>query len=170
MVNHGFSTGALFLIAGFMISRRGSARIDAYGGVQKVAPLLAGTFLIAGLSGLGLPGLSSFVSEFLVLVGTFTRYKVPAVIGTVGIILAAVYILWMYQRTMNGPTKEQVSGMRDLSGRELVAIAPVVAIIVALGFFPKPVLDVINPSVQQTLSRVQMQDPQPTVAEKGQRP
>ena len=172
MVNHGFSTGALFLIAGFMITRRGSARIDAYGGVQKVAPLLAGTFLIAGLSGLGLPGLSSFVSEFLVLVGTFTRYKVPAVIGTVGIILAAVYILWMYQRTMNGPTVEKVDGMPDLSGREIVAVAPVIALIVALGFFPKPVLDVINPSVQQTLSRVQMQDPQPTVAtvQEGPRP
>jgi NADH-quinone oxidoreductase subunit M len=170
MVNHGFSTGALFLIAGFMIARRGSARIDAYGGVQKVAPLLAGTFLIAGLSGLGLPGLSSFVSEFLVLVGTFTRYKVPAVIGTVGIILAAVYILWMYQRTMNGPTVEKVAGMPDLSGREIVAVAPIIALIVALGFFPKPVLDVINPSVQQTLTRVQMQDPQPSVAQEGQRP
>ena len=163
MVNHGFSTGALFLIGGFMITRRGSARIDAYGGVQKVAPLLAGAFLIAGLSGLGLPGLSSFVSEFLVLVGTFTRYKVPAVIGTVGIILAAVYILWMYQRTMNGPTAEKVTAMPDLSGREIAAVAPILALIVALGFFPQPVLDVINPSVRQTLSRVQMQDPRPTV-------
>jgi NADH-quinone oxidoreductase subunit M len=170
MVNHGFSTGALFLIAGFMIVRRGSARIDAYGGVQKAAPLLAGAFLIAGLSGLALPGLSSFVSEFLVLVGTFTRYKVPAVIGTVGIILAAVYILWMYQRTMNGPTAPKVTGMRDLSGREIAAVAPLVAIIVALGFFPQPVLNVINPSVQQTLTRVQMHDPQPTVAQEGQRP
>ncbi|MDX6428094.1 MAG: NADH-quinone oxidoreductase subunit, partial [Streptosporangiaceae bacterium] len=174
MVNHGFSTAALFLIAGFMIARRGSARIDAYGGVQKVAPLLAGTFLIAGLSGLSLPGLSSFVSEFLVLVGTFTRYKAPAVIATLGMILAAVYILWMYQRTMTGPTPEPVKGMKDLSRRELVAVAPVIAIIVALGFFPKPALDVINPSVTRTLERVHMQDPKPTVgnklAEKGVRP
>jgi NADH-quinone oxidoreductase subunit M len=167
MVNHGFSTGALFLLAGFMISRRGSARIDAYGGVQKVAPLLAGTFLVAGLSGLSLPGLSSFVSEFLVLVGTFTRYKVPAVIAAVGIILAAVYILWMYQRTMNGPTAEAVKGMRDLSKRELIVVAPIIAIIVALGFYPKPVLDVINPSVKQTLIQVHQQDPKPTIAEKG---
>ncbi|GAB3960878.1 NADH-quinone oxidoreductase subunit M [Actinoallomurus acanthiterrae] len=167
MVNHGFSTGALFLLAGFMISRRGSARIDAYGGVQKVAPLLAGTFLVAGLSGLSLPGLSSFVSEFLVLVGTFTRYKVPAVIATVGIILAAVYILWMYQRTMNGPTAEAVKGMSDLSKRELIVVAPIIAIIVALGFYPKPVLDVINPSVKQTLVQVHQQDPKPTIAEKG---
>ncbi|MFL6056922.1 MAG: NADH-quinone oxidoreductase subunit M [Actinoallomurus sp.] len=167
MVNHGFSTGALFLLAGFMIARRGSARIDAYGGVQKVAPLLAGTFLVTGLSGLSLPGLSSFVSEFMVLVGTFTRYKVPAVIATVGIILATIYILWMYQRTMNGPTAEAVKGMSDLSKRELVVVAPIIAIIVALGFYPKPVLDVINPSVKQTLVQVHQQDPKPTIAEKG---
>ncbi|HEX6470577.1 MAG TPA: NADH-quinone oxidoreductase subunit M [Streptosporangiaceae bacterium] len=167
MVNHGFSTGALFLVAGFLIARRGSARIDAYGGVQKVAPLLAGAFLVAGLSGLGLPGLSSFVSEFLVLVGTFTRYKVPAIIATTGIILAAVYILWMYQRTMNGPTAESVKGLRDLSKREVVVVAPILAIIVALGFYPKPVLDIINPSVKQTLVRVDRHDPAPTIAEKG---
>ena len=105
MVNHAFATGALFLIAGFMIARRRSQRIADYGGVQKVAPLLAGLFLIAGLAGLSLPGLSTFVSEFLVLVGTFTRYKAAASFATVGIILAAIYILWMYQRTMTGPVR-----------------------------------------------------------------
>ncbi len=170
MVNHGFSTGALFLVAGFLIARRGSARIDAFGGVKNVAPLLAGTFLVAGLSGLSLPGLSTFVSEFLVLVGTFTRYKVPAIIATSGIVLAAVYILWMYQRTMTGPTTEAVKGMRDLSKRELLVIAPVIAILVALGFYPKPALDVINPSVKATMVRVDKQDPKPAVAEKGIRP
>jgi NADH-quinone oxidoreductase subunit M len=170
MVNHGFSTGALFLVAGFLIARRGSSRIDAFGGVKNVAPLLAGTFLVAGLSGLSLPGLSTFVSEFLVLVGTFTRYKVPAIIATSGIILAAVYILWMYQRTMTGPTAEKVVGMRDLSKRELVVIAPVLALLVVLGFYPKPALDMINPSVKQTMVRVDQHDPKPTVAEKGTRP
>jgi NADH-quinone oxidoreductase subunit M len=170
MVNHGFSTGALFLVAGFLIARRGSARIDAFGGVRKVAPLLAGSFLVAGLSGLSLPGLSTFVSEFLVLVGTFTRYKVPAIIATSGIILAAVYILWMYQRTMTGPPTEKVVGMRDLSKRELVVIAPVLALLVVLGFYPKPALDMINPSVKQTMVRVHQQDPKPTIAEKGTRP
>ena len=84
MVNHGFSTAALFLIAGFLISRRGSRLIADYGGVQRVAPVLAGTFLVAGLSSLALPGLSSFVSEFLVLVGTFTRYEAAAIIATGG--------------------------------------------------------------------------------------
>jgi NADH-quinone oxidoreductase subunit M len=170
MVNHGFSTGALFLVAGFLIARRGSSRIDAFGGVQKVAPLLAGAFLVAGLSGLSLPGLSTFVSEFLVLVGTFTRYKVPAIIATSGIILAAVYILWMYQRTMTGPPAEKVVGMRDLSKRELAVIAPVLALLVVLGFYPKPALDMINPSVKATMVRVDKQDPQPTIAEKGTRP
>src|SRR3954447_15337123 len=161
MINHGFSTGALFLIAGFLIARRGSARIDAFGGVKNVAPLLAGTFLVAGLSGLSLPGLSTFVSEFLVLVGTFTRYKVPAIIATTGIILAAVYILWMYQRTMTGPTTEKVAGMRDLSKREVAVIAPVLALLVVLGFYPKPALDMINPSVKQTMVRVDKHDPKP---------
>ena len=109
MVNHGFSTAALFLIGGFLISRRGSRLIDDFGGVQKVAPVLAGTFLVAGLSSLALPGLSSFVSEFLVLVGTFERYTWVGVIATLGIVLAALYILLMYQRTMTGPVSDDVA-------------------------------------------------------------
>ncbi|MBG0820347.1 NADH-quinone oxidoreductase subunit M [Planomonospora sp. ID91781] len=168
MVNHGFSTGALFLIAGFLIHRRGSAQIADYGGVQKVAPLLAGAFLIAGLSGLALPGLSSFVSEFMVLIGTYERYAVPAIIGALGVILAAIYILWMYQRMMNGPTADSVKGFTDLNGREKWVVAPLIAAIIALGFFPKPVLDVINPAVDKTLDSAQVLDKQPasTAAEK----
>jgi len=161
MVNHGFATGALFLIAGFMIARRRSQMIADYGGVQKVAPVLAGLFLIAGLAGLALPGLSTFVSEFLVLVGTFTRYEVPAVLATVGIILAAIYILWMYQRTMTGPVRAEVAAMPDLRARELWAIGPLIVLIIALGVYPKPVLDVINPAVHQTLVQVHSNDPVP---------
>ncbi|HEV7173060.1 NADH-quinone oxidoreductase subunit M, partial [Pedococcus sp.] len=127
MVNHGFSTGALLLVIGFMIARRKSRGINDFGGMQKVAPILAGTFLIACLSGLALPGLNTFVSEFLVLVGSFTRYKVAASIGTVGIILAALYMLILYQRTMTGPVSPDVEGSRDLSLREKWVIAPVVA-------------------------------------------
>src|SRR5208283_3036389 len=173
MVNHGFSTGALFILAGFMISRRGSTRIADYGGMQKVAPMLAGLFLISGLSGLSLPGLSTFVSEFLVLVGTFSRYKVAAVLATLGIILAAIYILWMYQRTMNGPTAPEVEHLPDLKPRELWAVVPLVALIVAMGIYPKPVLDVINPAVHQTLVQVHMTDPvpaHPATAQKGTAP
>jgi NADH-quinone oxidoreductase subunit M len=161
MVNHGFATGALFMVAGFMIVRRRSQQIADYGGVQKVAPLLAGTFLVAGLAGLSLPGLSTFVSEFLVLIGTFTRYKVPAILATVGIIAAAIYILWMYQRMMTGPVREEVATMPDLSARELWAVGPLIALIVVFGVYPKPVIDMINPAVHQTLVQVHSIDPVP---------
>jgi NADH-quinone oxidoreductase subunit M len=161
MVNHGFTTGALFLIVGFMIVRRKSPRIADYGGVQKVAPLLAGLFLVASLAGLSLPGLSTFVSEFLVLVGTFTRYKVAASFATAGIILAAIYLLWMYQRTMNGPVAESVKDMPDLKPRELWAVAPLIALIIGMGVYPRPVLDIINPAVHQTLTQIHETDPVP---------
>ena len=114
MVNHGFATGALFLAAGFLIARRGSPHIADYGGVQKVAPVLAGFFLIAGLSGLSLPGLSTFVSEFMVMIGTYS-HATGSPRGhrhARGVILAAVYILWMFQRTLTGPTAESVKASR----------------------------------------------------------
>jgi NADH-quinone oxidoreductase subunit M len=165
MVNHGFSTAALFLIAGFLISRRGSRLIEDFGGVQKVAPILAGTFLVAGLSSLALPGLSSFVSEFLVLMGTFERYRWIGVVATLGIVLAALYVLLMYQRTMTGPTPEAVSErVSDLRGREVLAIAPILAIIIVLGFYPQPVLDVINPAIDRVMHAVDATDPAPEVA------
>jgi NADH-quinone oxidoreductase subunit M len=161
MVNHGFATGALFILAGFLISRRGSERIEDYGGVQKVAPLLAGLFLVSGLAGLSLPGLSTFVSEFLVLIGTFSRYKVAATFATAGIILAAIYILWMYQRVAGGPVRDQVAGMKDLKARELLAVAPLVVLLVGVGFYPKPVLDIINPAVRVTMAQIHQTDPAP---------
>jgi NADH-quinone oxidoreductase subunit M len=161
MVNHGFATGALFIIAGFMIARRKSSLIADYGGVQKVAPLLAGTFLIAGLAGLALPGLNTFVSEFLVLIGTFTKYQAAAVAATIGIILAAIYILWMYQRTMTGPVQPGLETMPDLKARELWAVGPLIALIVVLGVFPQPILKIINPAVHQTLTQVHSTDPVP---------
>jgi NADH-quinone oxidoreductase subunit M len=161
MVNHGFATGALFLLAGFLVTRRGSNLIKDYGGVQKVAPVLAGLFLIAGLAGLSLPGLSTFVSEFLVLVGTFTRYEAAAILATLGIILAAIYILWMYQRTMTGPVPDEVANMPDLKPRELWAVAPLIALIIVLGIYPKPVLNIINPAVHSTLVGTHTTDPVP---------
>ncbi|HET9894662.1 MAG TPA: NADH-quinone oxidoreductase subunit M [Streptosporangiaceae bacterium] len=161
MVNHGFATGALFLIVGFMITRRRSQQIADYGGVQKVAPVMAGLFLVAGLAGLALPGLSTFVSEFLVLIGTFTRYEAAAIFATIGIILAAIYILWMYQRTMTGPVREEVASMPDLRARELWAVGPLIALIIVLGVYPKPVIDVINPAVHQTLVQAHSVNPTP---------
>ena len=110
----GSRPAALFLVTGFLISRRGSKMISDYGGVEKVAPVLAGIFLVAGLSSLSLPGLSPFVSEFLVLAGTFTTSITAAVIATFGIVLAALYILLMYQRTMTGPVRESTKHIADL--------------------------------------------------------
>ena len=152
MVNHGFATGALFLIAGFLYVRRGSRLIADYGGVSQVAPWLYGAFFVAGMSSLALPGLNSFVSEFLVLVGTFTRHRTAAVLATVGIILAAIYVLLLIQRTMHGPVTPGNEGMKDLSLREAWVIAPVLVLIVALGIYPKPILDVITPSVARTVA------------------
>jgi NADH-quinone oxidoreductase subunit M len=163
MFNHGLSTAALFLITGFMIRRRGSQLISDFGGVEKVAPVLAGVFLVAGLSSLSLPGLSPFVSEFLVLVGTFVYSWWFAIFATLGIVLAAVYILLMYQRTMTGPPVPAVVGMKDLNLREMVAVAPLLLLIVLLGFYPKPLTDVINPAVEDTLQQVGVTDPAPQV-------
>jgi len=162
MVNHGLSTGALFLVVGILAARRGSRDIRAFGGAGKVAPWLGGAFLVAGLSSLALPGLNSFVSEFLVLVGTFTRYRAVAVIATLGIVLAAIYILVAYQRTMQGPVRAGVERIADLTSREAWVLAPVLVLVVALGVYPKPLLDVITPSVQRTLQQVDRSDPAPS--------
>ncbi|MEV5278557.1 NADH-quinone oxidoreductase subunit M [Streptomyces sp. NPDC051994] len=163
MINHGISTAALMLVAGFLISRRGSRLISDYGGVQKVAPVLAGTFLIGGLATLSLPGLAPFVSEFLVLVGTFSRYPAAGVVATLGIVLAALYVLVLYQRTMTGPVKAEVQGMPDLKVRELLVVAPLIALLIFLGVYPKPLTDIVNPAVRQTMSDVQKKDPNPVV-------
>lgn len=165
MVNHGIATAALMLIAGFLITRRGSRKIADYGGVQKVAPVMAGTFLIAGLATLSLPGLGPFVSEFLVLVGTFTRYPVAAVCATIALVLAAIYVLWMYQRIMTGPVAPGNEKIPDLKRRELVVVTPLIALLLVLGIYPKPVLDVIDPAVGHTLTVIDQRDPTPAVAE-----
>jgi NADH-quinone oxidoreductase subunit M len=162
MFNHGFSTAALFLVAGWMISRRGSSTISDFGGLQRVTPIMAWSFFIAGMSSLALPGLSSFVSEFLVLVGTFTRYPVAAVIATFGIVLAALYILIPVQRSLHGPTTPGNENLKDLNLREKIAIAPVMAIIIFLGFYPAPAINVINPAAAHVLSQIGFTDPVPT--------
>ncbi|RSO38352.1 NADH-quinone oxidoreductase subunit M [Streptomyces sp. WAC 06725] len=167
MVNHGISTAALMLVAGFLISRRGSRLIADYGGVQKAAPVLAGTFLVGGLATLSLPGLAPFVSEFLVLVGTFSRYPAVGIVATVGIVLAALYVLVLYQRTMTGPVKAEVRTMPDLKARELAVVAPLIALLLFLGVYPKPLTDLVNPAVDHTLSVVDQHDPRPDVPVKA---
>ncbi|MFF4583413.1 NADH-quinone oxidoreductase subunit M [Streptomyces sp. NPDC001389] len=168
MVNHGLSTAALMLVAGFLISRRGSRLIADYGGVQKVAPVLAGTFLIGGLATLSLPGLAPFVSEFLVLVGTFARYPAVGIIATIGIVLAALYTLVLYQRTMTGPVKQEVRTLPDLRARELLVVAPLIVLLIGLGVYPKVLTDIVNPAVQYSLSDVKKTDPKPEVAVEAQ--
>ena len=171
MLNHGLSTAGLFLVVGYLIKRRGSRDVYAFGGVQKIAPVAASLFLFAGLSTLSLPGLSSFVSEFMVLAGTFSRYPAYAAVSTLAIVLAALYILLMYQRTMTGPVTPDVERTitDDLNGRERLALAPLVILILVLGIFPKPMLDIIEPSVQATMEHVGVTDPEPWVSAEGGR-
>ena len=168
MVNHGISTAALFLIAGFLVSRRGTRAIAAYGGVQNVAPVLAGTFLVAGLATLSLPGLAPFISEFLVLIGTFTRFPVFAVVAALALVLSAVYVLLLYQRIMTGPLAKGNELLPDLRRRELAVVVPLIALLLVLGLYPKIALDVINPGVSHTLSGIHQPDPTPTASHTAQ--
>ena len=165
MFNHGFSTAALFMVAGWMISRRNSSKISDFGGLQRVTPVMAWMFFIAGMSSLALPGLASFISEVLVLVGAYQTYPVAAIISTVAIVLAALYILIVVQRSLHGPIAPGNESLPDLTTRERVAIAPVIAIIIFLGFVPSVLLNVINPTVSHTLMQVNATDPTPTAGE-----
>ncbi|MDR1768461.1 MAG: NADH-quinone oxidoreductase subunit M [Propionibacteriaceae bacterium] len=152
MVNHGFSTAALFAVLGFLVKRRGSAKVADYGGVQTVAPVLSGLLLLAGLSSLALPGMSSFVSEFMVMAGAWSQFWWVAAIAALGTVLAAVYILLMYQRTMTGPVAETVKQTvtSDLGARERAVAGVLVAFILVLGFFPNLALGVVEPVAAQT--------------------
>ncbi len=164
MVTHGFSTAALFLFAGMLIQRGGSPLIPAYGGWQRVTPVLAGVFLIAGLATVSLPGLAPFVSEFLVLAGSFGRHPLAAGLATTAVILAALYVFLFYKRTFTGPRPDgpQIARVTDLGMREKAVAAPLLLALVALGFYPKPALDLINPAVDTTLtSYVHATDPVP---------
>jgi NADH-quinone oxidoreductase subunit M len=176
MVNHGVATAALFLVAGYLIRRRGTARISEIVGVEGRHPVLAGLFLVAGLATLGLPGLSQFVSEILVLISAFDYHWWVGAVAVTGIVLAAIYVLWMYQRTMTGPpTLPAVPGderlaevaARDLGARELLAVVPLTVALVLFGFYPMPLLDVSNPTVDSLLQHVGVQDDAPMVAEEG---
>lgn len=159
MVNHGLATGLLFLVVGMLVIRRGSTLVTDFGGAGKLIPVLGGVFFFAGLASLALPGLAPFVSEFLVLLGVFTVNKTVAVVATVGIVLAACYVLWMIQRTTQGklnPALSTVEGMkRDMSTREMVVVGPLIALLLVLGFYPKPVLDVVTPAVQATFTHLE---------------
>jgi NADH-quinone oxidoreductase subunit M len=168
MISHGVSTGGLFLLVGMLYERRHTRLIEDFGGLGAIAPIFGGIFLIVALSSLGLPGLNGFVGEFLVLIGTFTTHRLWAVIGSVGVILAAVYLLWAYQRVWHGPVlKEENRHVLDLDRREKLVMAPVLAMIVLIGVYPKPFLDRMGPSLSTVIQRVQQANPNATLQSLG---
>jgi len=169
MVNHGISTGALFLMVGYLYERTHTRDLAAYGGLATVAPAIAATFLVITLSSIGLPGTNGFVGEFLVLIGTFTSRvlagAVPlAVIGATGVILGAVYMLWLYQRVFFGPPRKAAGhGLQDLTVREWFTVAPLLLAIVVIGLAPQPLLSAIKEPVDAVVQRVSRADRAPPV-------
>src|SRR3954468_12240962 len=171
MVNHGLTTGCLFLLVGWIYERRHTRQIAELNGLLKAAPWLGIIFLVVMLASIGVPGLNGFVGEFLVLIGTYITHKWWAVVGATGVILAAVYLLWAFQRVFHGEPTGENETMKDLNWRERAWILPLVGVIVFLGVYPKPVLDRIEPSVDRVLVHVHDKTgyQQPAVAE-GSRP
>jgi NADH-quinone oxidoreductase subunit M len=156
MVNHGLTTGALFLLVGMIYERRHTRLIADYGGIAHVMPFFAGFFLFVAFASIGLPGLNGFVGEFLVLTGSYLSVPGAAIVAAFGVVLAAVYLLWAYERVFTGPvTKDENSILTDLAPREWAALLPIVALILYLGIYPKPALQRIEPSVDALLQRIE---------------
>src|SRR6266853_549830 len=157
MINHGISTGALFFMAGMLYERRHSRLIEAFGGIAKVVPLLAAVLTIVSLSSIGLPATNGFVGEFLVLLGTFRTYPVAATIATAGVIVAAMYLLPALQRVIFNPLDKSVNEkLADLSLREIAVLVPLLACIVWIGVYPKPILQRMEPSVRELVQSVRL--------------
>ena len=157
MVSHGVSTGALFLLVGMIYERRHTREIAELRGIQHVAPIFAGVFTVVMLSSVGLPGLNGFVGEFLILIGSFGPARWWTVVATVGVVLAALYLLWAYQRVFHGEPDEANSTFKELTLKEGLLMSVFVAIIVATGVYPKPILDRIEPSVKSFIEHVEGQ-------------
>ena len=166
MVNHGLSTGALFLLVGFMYDRTHSRQIAEHSGLLKAAPIFGGLFLFTVFSSVALPGLNGFVGEFPILLGTFQTTPWAAVLATFGVIFAALYLLWAYQRMFHGPVEGKAAGMPDLNRREIAVMVPLVALMLGIGLYPKPIYDRVNPSVEAIVQTVQEEAP---VVQEGQR-
>jgi NADH-quinone oxidoreductase subunit M len=155
-VNHGLTTGALFLLVGMLYDRRHTKAIADFGGLQKVMPLYAGFFLFMTFASIGLPGLNGFVGEFLVLVGSYASLPVFAIIASFGVVLAAIYLLWAYERVFTGvPDKEENLALQDLSTREIGLLAPLAILVVVIGLFPSILLDKIGPSTEAVLDHIE---------------
>jgi NADH-quinone oxidoreductase subunit M len=155
MLNHGLSTGGLFLLVGMIYERRHTREIAAFGGLWKIVPVYSVALLLVMLASAGLPGLNGFVGEFLILVGSFARWPGATAVATSGVVLGALYLLWMYQRVIFGPvTHEENRGLTDLSPRELAVIVPVIALCILMGVYPAPFLSRIEPSVERIVARL----------------
>jgi len=156
MINHGISTGALFLLVGMIYERRHSRLIESYGGIARVVPMFAAILTFVSLSSIGLPGTNGFVGEFLVLIGAFRTYPVLAVISATGVIFAATYLLWAIQRILFNPLdKSDNTHIPDINRRELALLVPLIAVIIWLGIYPAPVLRRMEGSAQTFLNRVE---------------
>jgi NADH-quinone oxidoreductase subunit M len=164
MINHGISTGALFLLVGMIYERAHTRSIQDFGGVARLMPIFAALFSIVMFSSLGLPGTNGFVGEFLILLGTFKQETLGlqpfAIVAGVGVILGAIYMLWMYQRAMQGPVKEPVADghaihLTDLTSREIFVLVPFVALILLIGIYPKPFLDKTAASISGVSQQLQ---------------
>jgi NADH-quinone oxidoreductase subunit M len=155
MLNHGLSTGALFLLVGMLYERRHTRMISDYGGIATRVPLYTAAFLLVTFSSIGLPGLNGFVGEFLILLGAFGAQRTAAIFSTVGVVLGAAYMLWLTQRFLFGPMKrEENRTLKDLSLREGLLLAPVLLLIVYMGIQPRIFLDRMAPALTATLARV----------------
>ncbi len=154
MVNHGVSTGALFLMVGWIYERRHTRQISELKGIQTVAPIFAAGFMVVMLSSIGVPGLNGFVGEYLILLGSFVTARWYVVIGATGVILAALYMLWAYQRVFHGEPDEDNRSFPELRLREAAVLLPFIGIIVFTGIYPKPMLDRIEPAVESLLQSV----------------
>ena len=155
MVSHGISTGALFLLVGMIYERRHTREISALRGIQTVAPMFAAGFMVVMLSSIGVPGLNGFVGEYLILIGSFLTSRWWVVVAAAGVILAALYLLWAYQRVFHGEPDEDNRSFRELSLSEAAVLLPFIGIIVFTGIYPKPLLDRIEPAVQSLITHVE---------------
>jgi len=156
MVNHGLTTGALFLLIGMIYDRRHTRQISEYGGLSSVMPLFAGVFLFMAFASIGLPGLNGFIGEFKILLGSWLAWPVLAILAASGVVLAAIYLLWAYERMFTGPvTNDANKKLTDLNAREITILVPIAALIVFLGIYPKPALDRIEPAVENIIERIE---------------
>ncbi len=170
MFSHPLTTGALFLLLGMLYERRHTYEIEEYGGIWRPAPILTGLFLVAMFAGIGLPGFSGFVGEFLSLAGAFISERPWAVVGAVGVILSAVYMLWAFQRAFTGKPRGENVKVRDVSVREIVVVAPLLAVSLFLGLYPKSVLDRVEPSVKRTIVNLELKSDFEEVRPAGEGP